>query len=96
MFNEFSLLLVVQCPSWQELDKEEEALQKSPYGRLGFDDNDEPLGWHEGQVLFHAKLQNASRDSKIPQYNLKLEPAELSFSHSFARRFGSKHETTGM
>ena len=26
-----------------------------------------------------------------PQYKLTLEPAELSSSHSFARRFGSKH-----
>jgi RNA-dependent RNA polymerase len=85
-------LLIVQCP-WQELDREEEALRKSPYGGLGFDENDEPLGWHGGQILFHAtlKLHDESRDSKNPQYDLTLEPAELSFSHSFARRFGSKH-----
>ena len=82
--------MVVQCP-WQELDREEEALQKSPYGGLGFDENNEPLGWHGGQVLFHAKLRNMSHDSKNPQYNFTLEPAELSFSHSFGRRFGSKH-----
>ena len=84
------ILLVVQCP-WQELDREEEALRGSPYGGLGFNQNDEPLVWHGGQVLFHAKLHNKSRDSKTPQYRLTLEPAELSFSHSFARRFGSKH-----
>ena len=83
-------MLVVQCP-WQELDKEEKALQKSPYGGLGFNENNEPLGWHGGQVLFHAKLHNLSRDSKSPEYKFTLEPAELSFSHSFARRFGSKH-----
>ena len=82
-------MLVVQCP-WQELDREEEALQKSPYGGLGFDENNEPLNWHGGQVLFHAKLHNVSGDSNT-QYKLTLEPAELSFSHSFARRFGSKH-----
>ena len=87
------LLLVLQCP-WQELDREEEALRKSPYGGLGFDQNDEPLKWYGGQVLFHAKLHNtSSRDSKSlnPTYKFTLEPAELSFSHSFARRFGSKH-----
>ena len=83
-------MLVVQCP-WQELDREEDALRRSPYGGLGFDANDEPLGWHGGQVLFHAKLHNTSRDSKVPIYKLTLEPAELSFSHSFARRFGSRH-----
>ena len=33
-----------------------------------------------------------ARDRKCaPQYKLKLQPAELSSSHSFARRFGSKH-----
>jgi RNA-dependent RNA polymerase len=82
--------LVVQCP-WQELDREEEALQRSPYGGLGFDENNEPLGWHGGQVLFHARLHSMSRDSNNPEYKLTLEPAELSSSHSFARRFGSKH-----
>lgn len=90
MTRVFFILLVVQCP-WQELDREEEALRGSPYGGLGFNQNDEPLVWHGGQVLFHAKLHNKSRDSKTPQYRLTLEPAELSFSHSFARRFGSKH-----
>ena len=51
------------------------------------------MGWHGGQVLFHAKLHNLARDRKscTPQYKLTLEPAELSSSHSFARRFGSKH-----
>jgi RNA-dependent RNA polymerase len=83
--------LVVQCP-WQELDREEEALQRSPYGGLGFDENNEPLGWHGGQVLFHAKqVHSMSRDSNTLQYKLTLEPAKLSSSHSFARRFGSKH-----
>ena len=79
----------VQCP-WQELDREEEALEKSPYGGLGFDENNEPLGWHGGQVLFHARLHTTSRDSDS-NYKFTLEPAELSFSHSFSRRFGSKH-----
>jgi hypothetical protein len=83
-------LLVVQRP-WEELDREEEALRENPYRGLGFDENNEPLGWHGGKVLFHAKLHNTSRDSKSPTYKLTLEPAELSFSHSFARRFGSKH-----
>ena len=83
---------VVKSP-WEEFDREEEALQKSPYGGLGFDENKEPLGWHGGQVLFHAKLDdmNRKRKSSSPQYKLTLEPAELSSSHSFARRFGSKH-----
>ena len=82
-------MLILQCP-WQELDREEEALRKSPYGGLGFDENNEPLGWNGGQILFHAKLHNKSRDSKNPEYKITLEPAELSFSHSFSRRFGSK------
>lgn len=82
---------VVQNP-WKELDREEEELRKSPYRGLGFDENDEFLGWHGGKVLFHAKLDsNSTRDSKSPTYKLTLEPAELSFSHSFARRFGSKN-----
>lgn len=79
---------------WEEFDREEGALQKGPYGGLGFDENKEPLGWHGGQVLFHAKLHDMARDRKsctTPQYKLTLEPAELSTSHSFARRFGSKH-----
>lgn len=86
--------MVIKCP-WEEFDREEEALRKSPYGGLGFDENKEFLGWHGGQVLFHAKLRDLtpSRDRKscTPQYKLTLEPAELSSSHSFARRFGSKH-----
>ena len=90
MINKFVCVFVLQSP-WQEFDREEEALGKSPYGGLGFDENKEPLGWHGGRVLFHAKLRNISRDSKDLQYKLTLEPAELSSSHSFARRFGSKH-----
>ena len=84
---------VVKSP-WEEFDREEQALRKSPYGGLGFDENKEPLGWHGGRVLFHAKLDDmAARDRKscTPRYKLTLEPAELSSSHSFARRFGSKH-----
>jgi hypothetical protein len=86
------LTKVVKSP-WEEFDREEEALRKNPYGGLGFDENKEFLGWHGGQVLFHAKLHNVARDRKscTPQYKLTLEPAELSSSHSFARRFGSKH-----
>jgi RNA-dependent RNA polymerase len=78
---------------WEEFDREEEALQKSPYGGLGFDENNNLSGWHGGRVLFHAKLHDMARDRKscTPQYKLTLEPAELSSSHSFARRFGSKH-----
>ena len=52
------------------------------------------MGWYGGQVLFHAKLHDMARDRKscsTPQYKLTLEPAELSSSHSFSRRFGSKH-----
>jgi RNA-dependent RNA polymerase len=83
--------LDVKCP-WEEFDREEEALRKSPYGGLGFDENKEFLGWHGGQVLFHGKGHNLSvRKSCTPEYKLTLEPAELSSSHSFGRRFGSKH-----
>lgn len=34
---------------------------------------------------------NRDQKSCTPEYKLTLEPAELSSSHSFARRFGSKH-----
>jgi RNA-dependent RNA polymerase len=81
-----------KCP-WEEFDREEEALQRSPYGGLGFDENKELLNWYGGKVLFHAKLHDMAggRKSCTPQYKLTLEPAELSTSNSFARRFGSKH-----
>ena len=84
--------MVVKCP-WEEFDREEEALRKSPYGGLGFKEDKESLGWHGGQVLFHAILINTTTDKKScnPQYKITLQPAELSSSHSFGRRFGSKH-----
>lgn len=77
---------------WEELDREEQALGENPYRGLGFDENREPLSWHGGQVLFRAKLElHDTSGSRDVQYKLTLEHAELSFSHKFARRFGSKH-----
>ena len=78
---------------WAELDHEEEALSKSPYGGLGFDEKGEHIGWHGGKILFHGKLQDASAKGckKQPKYKITLDRAELSTSNMFGRRFGSKH-----
>ncbi|KIM46105.1 hypothetical protein M413DRAFT_16853 [Hebeloma cylindrosporum] len=78
---------------WEELDREEESLSKSPYGGLGFDEEGEHIGWHGGKILFHGKLQDASAKGckKPPKYKITLDRAELSTSNMFARRFGSKH-----
>ncbi|RXW24663.1 hypothetical protein EST38_g1142 [Candolleomyces aberdarensis] len=73
---------------WEELDKEEEALARSPYGVMGLDQDGTPSDWYGGQVQFRGTL-TVPADSK--ELKLRLEKPTMGPSTQFARRFGSKH-----
>ncbi|KAJ3508329.1 hypothetical protein NMY22_g16648 [Coprinellus aureogranulatus] len=72
---------------WEELDKEEAALARSPYGCMGYEDNGAPSQWYGGRVQFRGTLilQDSTKD-----LHLKLERPSLGPSTQLTRRFGSR------
>ncbi|KAJ3799108.1 RNA dependent RNA polymerase-domain-containing protein [Lentinula aff. detonsa] len=73
---------------YDELDREEEFLNRDPHAGLGFNEHSD---WFGGKVVFRAKLKNLSDDpKKLPLFKVELERAELGASSRFSRRFGSK------
>lgn len=79
---------------WRELDIEEHALKKSPFGCLGCNENDSKLDltdvgadsptWYGGKVNFAATLVKSERE-----FSISLDKPYLSSSSRFYRRFGS-------
>ncbi|KAJ3882906.1 RNA dependent RNA polymerase-domain-containing protein [Lentinula edodes] len=73
---------------YDELDLEEESLNRDPYSALGFVQNSD---WFGGKVVFRAKLKmQVDNPKKPPSFKVELEKAELGASSRFSRRFGSK------
>ncbi|KAJ4478201.1 RNA dependent RNA polymerase-domain-containing protein [Lentinula aciculospora] len=73
---------------YDELDQEEECLNRDPYAGLGFNCNSD---WFGGKVVFRAKLKILQVvDPEKPPFKVVLERAELGASSRFSRRFGSK------